>query len=66
MTTYRKANIIRQIRNNYNLECPISMKDFEYNDKIIVLPCNHIFSEAPIKDWLIKSSNSCPVCRKVI
>ena len=54
------------IKECYNLECPISMKDFNNNDEIIILPCKHIFFEEPIKRWLINSSDNCPVCRKKI
>ncbi len=54
------------IKECYNLECPISMKDFNNNDEIIILPCKHIFFEEPIKKWLINSSDNCPVCRKKI
>jgi len=59
-------NIEDAIINNYNLECPISIKDFDNNDKIVILPCNHIFIEDKIKLWLTKSSNNCPICRKKV
>lgn len=59
-------NMEDAIINNYNLECPISIKDFDNNDKIVILPCNHIFIEDKIKFWLTKSSNNCPICRKKV
>jgi len=59
-------NMEDAIINNYNLECPISIKDFDNNDKIVILPCNHIFIEDKIKLWLTKSSNNCPICRKKV
>lgn len=62
----RDFNMEDAIINNYNLECPISIKDFDNNDNIVILPCNHIFIEDKIKFWLTKSSNNCPICRKKV
>ena len=44
-------------------ECVISMDEFKNGDKIIQLPCNHIFHEKSIKTWLCEESSKCPVCR---
>jgi hypothetical protein len=43
-------------------ECPISLEEFKEGDSIIELPCNHIFNEHNIKNWL-KEQPNCPVCR---
>ena len=43
-------------------ECPISLEEFKEGDSIIELPCNHIFNENNIKNWL-KEKPNCPVCR---
>jgi len=43
--------------------CPITQKKFCENDKIIKLPCNHIFEPNSIIHWLKNESNTCPVCR---
>jgi len=49
--------------NSYNIkECPISLEEFKEGDSIIELPCNHIFNENNIKNWL-KEKPNCPVCR---
>ena len=58
----KKFNNNEALEKEYNLECPISLKDFNNNDEIIVLPCNHIFLEENIKKWLTLSSNDCPIC----
>ena len=42
--------------------CCISFEDFEENQEVYKLPCNHIFSDA-IFTWLKEESNKCPVCR---
>ena len=44
-------------------ECVISMDEFKNGDKIIQLPCNHIFHKKSIKTWLCEESHKCPVCR---
>jgi len=44
-------------------ECVISMDEFHNGDKIIQLPCNHIFHKKSIKTWLCEESHKCPVCR---
>ena len=46
-------------------ECPISLEEFKEGDKIIELPCNHIFNEINIKNWL-KEKPNCPVCRMTL
>tara|TARA_B110000046_G_scaffold117093_1_gene124036 strand:- start:79 stop:822 length:744 start_codon:yes stop_codon:yes gene_type:complete len=44
-------------------ECVISMDEFNNGDKIIQLPCCHIFHKTSIKIWLSEESHKCPVCR---
>ena len=51
-------------KNKYkNIECPINLINFEEDDDIIILPCEHIYIANSIKKWLIEESNCCPVCR---
>ena len=42
--------------------CCISFEDFEEDQEVYKLPCNHIFSDS-IFTWLKEESNKCPVCR---
>ena len=49
--------------NKSNKCCPIYYLDFDNNDKIIQLPCKHIFFSEAIEKWLKEESNMCPVCR---
>jgi E3 ubiquitin-protein ligase RNF115/126 len=44
------------------LECSVCKDQFELNQKIKKIPCNHHFHEECILPWL-KERNSCPVCR---
>jgi hypothetical protein len=43
--------------------CPISFVEFEQNEKLIRLPCNHLFNKENILNWLEKEKSECPVCR---
>ena len=45
--------------------CAICLVDFEENDRVLTLECNHVFHESCAEEWLFKSSfPSCPNCRK--
>ena len=46
-----------------NSNCPIYYLDFEHDEEVIILPCNHCFIPDAIKKWLLEESNECPVCR---
>ena len=48
----------------YNI-CQICLDDQEFqdDDDIIVLPCNHLFHYSCLKKWLLNYNNTCPVCR---
>jgi hypothetical protein len=45
-----------------NKECSVCICEFSENERLVPLPCSHIFHEDCIKPWL-QSHNSCPVCR---
>lgn len=46
-----------------NLSCPILFIDFDEEEVIIELECNHCFNEDAIKKWLKEEKAECPVCR---
>ena len=46
-----------------NILCPILCYNFEENEEIIKLPCNHNYNSEAIIKWLSQESNTCPVCR---
>jgi len=67
--TKNGLNQLKSKNFNDNLKCevcPITLENFNENDKIIELPCNHIFKEKGILRWLKEEHNCCPVCRKEI
>jgi len=47
----------------YNSSCPIFRTEFEQNQEITLLPCNHCFVPSAIAKWLEEQSAECPVCR---
>ena len=48
---------------NTNIQCPIFCYEFEENEEIIKLPCNHNYNIEAITKWLTEESNTCPICR---
>ena len=46
-----------------NNSCPITSLEFEENQNIISLPCNHYFDTEAINKWLKEEKAECPVCR---
>lgn len=44
-------------------ECIICIEDYNTNDTIRILGCNHIFHTKCIETWIQYSSNTqCPIC----
>jgi hypothetical protein len=43
--------------------CPITYEEVQDNDKIIILPCCHLFSQDACVAW-IRDHKSCPTCRR--
>ena len=43
--------------------CPILCTDFEENEEITCLPCNHCFDSNAIEKWLTEEKSECPICR---
>jgi hypothetical protein len=54
---------IKKDETTTNCQCPIYCYNFEENEEIIKLPCNHNFNCEGIIKWLTQESNTCPVCR---
>ncbi len=48
------------------LKCPVCMDDFEQDQEVRVLPCQHSFHPDCIDPWLLNVSGSCPLCRNEI
>lgn len=51
--------------NGENIECSICLIDFEDEDDVASLPCNHFFHKACIEEWCSYKAD-CPNCREKI
>jgi len=49
---------------NMNVSCTVCQDDFNTEDKVRVLPCEHLYHPDCIDDWLKEHSYKCPCCRK--
>lgn len=47
---------------NADNSCSVCKDDYELNQSLTKLPCNHVFHDDCILPWL-KERNSCPTCR---
>lgn len=44
-------------------ECNVCIESYKEGDNLTRLPCNHVFHEECIKNWLCNENVKCPVCR---
>ncbi|KAK4049657.1 hypothetical protein OIV83_003932 [Microbotryomycetes sp. JL201] len=56
----------RERRYDLSTECAICLSEFESGDRVMELPCGHLFHEAEITPWLIDTKRLCPICRASI
>jgi hypothetical protein len=43
-------------------DCVVCLNKYETKEKVLILPCTHMFHTECIKDWF-KSQNTCPICK---
>lgn len=44
--------------------CSICMDNYELDEIIVTLKCNHVYHENCIENWLCNQKVTCPICRK--
>ena len=72
VTSFQKSDLVTRngrplTPNTLQNACAICLVDFEQDDRVLTrLDCNHFFHENCAKEWLFKSSASCPNCRKTV
>ena len=47
-----------------NDKCLICQENYADDDKLLVLPCSHIFHCECVNSWLLEHSHKCPHCRQ--
>lgn len=45
------------------VECPMCLEEYVSGEEVLSLPCKHVFHEACLSPWLIKSLQ-CPMCKQ--
>jgi hypothetical protein len=50
------------LNDNNDDDCTICLEEFNNDDEIVKLKCNHLFHSKCIDDW-IEKNQSCPLCR---
>jgi len=55
------VTIDSELQNAY-IRCPVCLMDYDIEEEVLKLPCNHIYHKECIKTWL-KQANTCCVCR---
>lgn len=53
---------INLVKDGSDTMCSICLEDFNENDSLKVLPCNHYFHDKCIKEWF-EAKATCPKCR---
>ncbi|XP_027941319.1 E3 ubiquitin-protein ligase ATL15-like [Vigna unguiculata] len=58
LNTFTPSSSLREGTQN----CSICMEDLCFREKLLSMPCNHVFHHLCIVEWL-KISRTCPLCR---
>ncbi|KAL0091937.1 hypothetical protein J3Q64DRAFT_1875620 [Phycomyces blakesleeanus] len=54
--------VLTQAEQDLQVDCAVCKEEFDIKERVIELPCAHIFHNECIKPWL-KMNGTCPVCR---
>eukprot|EP00759_Apiculatamorpha_spiralis_P054252 PhF_6_TR6890/c0_g1_i1/m.9969 len=66
MDTLRRVCVHKtHLMNVDKKQCVICLDDFCEGDRVVQLPCGHIFCDGCITNWL-NTRCHCPICRKVV
>lgn len=51
-------------KDGVNAECVICLENFQAEEKLLELPCKHLYHEECIRKWLIERKKICPICKR--
>lgn len=51
-------------KDGVNAECVICLENFQPEEKLLELPCKHLYHEECIRKWLIERKKICPICKR--
>lgn len=61
-----KTRIHRDTDDGEEIICVICQCEYENDETIGTLECQHEYHESCIKEWLLKGKRSCPICRSSV
>lgn len=47
-------------------QCNICLEDYQDDEEILLLKCNHYYHKDCITNWISKESNKCPICKEKV
>ncbi|KAK3590232.1 hypothetical protein CHS0354_041299 [Potamilus streckersoni] len=60
---YKQVKYFQQLKQKFpNETCPVCLVDFELKEYVSVCPCQHIFHQNCLIEWL-QHKNACPLCK---
>ena len=63
LQTIKYSDLNNKEDDDEDKKCSICLVEFENDDMLIKLPCNHYFHKGCIEEWLKEYDYKCPVCR---
>lgn len=51
-------------KDGVNAECVICLETFEDDERVLELPCKHLYHGDCIRKWLIERKKICPICKR--
>lgn len=51
-------------KDGVNAECVICLENFQPEEKLLELPCKHLYHDECIRKWLIERKKICPICKR--
>eukprot|EP00158_Paraphelidium_tribonemae_P003727 Partr_v1_DN26334_c2_g1_i1_m43308 putative finger protein len=63
--SYRQFKMSKPTLKADDCQCPICLAEFDEDEELRVLMCDHVFHRECVDQWLTVHVNNCPLCRNV-